>query len=239
MFIKDTKVYSRQGIRFLLDRTSLVDRRLMKDGFWEKKQIAYLKHFSEKLHHNHKLVFADIGSYFGLYALLALKWGYFNKIYAFEADRHNFAQLQANLFLNNATHAITAYNRAVSDCTAVLPFRDSRMHPSKNRGGVGIVDENSECAHYPTQATSIDTCLRLDDACVLIGKIDVEGHELKVMQGMFQTFASHKVFLQIEIIENEKQDATHQSIEKLGLRQIHKIGDDHFMTNIPPEELGV
>lgn len=231
------QIYKRKDLYFLLEKTSLVDWRFIRDGFWEDIQLGYLENIAKEMHAKHTLAFLDIGSYFGLYALLAFKWGYFENIHAFEADRHNFAQLQANLFLNNATHSIVAHHKAISDCTSILQFHDSRSHILKNRGGVGIVNEDSELEKYPVQATTIDACVHLDNAHVLIGKIDVEGHESKVLLGMAQTIKSNKVILQIEIAK-EQEDETYQNIEKLGLRQFQQISHDHYVTNISPEELG-
>ena len=146
-------IHDRQGLTLLLDRGSIVDRALIDSDAWEREQLDYLFHLARRAGRIGSMTFVDVGAYFGLYSLLALRTGLFDRIHAFEADRDNFAQLQANLLLNDATHAITAANMAVTDTTGTIRFRDSRTHPDGNRAGVGILASGADS--YPAPATSI------------------------------------------------------------------------------------
>ena len=56
----------------------------------------------ERPHAPTSAVFLDVGAHWGLYALLAHRTRQFERIVAFEPDPANYAQLQANLFLNDA-----------------------------------------------------------------------------------------------------------------------------------------
>jgi hypothetical protein len=95
-------IYERLGLTLLLDDSSLVDKSVIESGTWEPEQLAYVASLTERFRKFDHSVFLDIGSYWGLYSLLAMRSGVFEKQYAFEADRHNFAQLQSNIFLNKA-----------------------------------------------------------------------------------------------------------------------------------------
>jgi hypothetical protein len=67
-------------LTFLLDPSSLVDQWLLKTGEWEKDQIDFL--FSNCIEKNNQSqkIFLDIGSYSGLYSLLAFKMNLFRSI---------------------------------------------------------------------------------------------------------------------------------------------------------------
>jgi len=234
---KSIDLYKRNGLNLILDESSLVDNRMITSGSWEPEQLAYLSMLIERLRGKPNATFLDIGSYWGLYSLLALKSGAFDNIHAFEADLHNFAQLQANLFLNNATHSITTYNKAISDQSATLRFWDSRTHIEKNRGGVGVVDENSRHITYAVDAKSIDELLSLSGAHILT-KIDVEGHEAPVLRGMAKTISQNKIVLQVEVFKPQ-YNRIFAETERLGLRKFHEIYPDHYLTNMTVEELGI
>ncbi|WP_287833697.1 FkbM family methyltransferase [Acidiphilium sp.] len=226
-------IHDRQGLTLLLDRGSIVDRALIDSDAWEREQLDYLFHLARRAGRIGSMMFVDVGAYFGLYSLLALRTGLFDRIHAFEADRDNFAQLQANLLLNDATHAITAANIAVTDTTGTIRFRDSRTHPDGNRAGVGILASGADS--YPAPATSIDAALSATGA-VIVMKIDVEGHEARVLKGMERTLRNNRVIMQVEIYEAQN-DVSLAEIARLGLRRLNTIYPDHYFTNMTDAEL--
>ncbi|MGC8526013.1 FkbM family methyltransferase [Acidiphilium sp.] len=226
-------IHDRQGLTLLLDRGSIVDRALIDSDAWEREQLDYLFHLARRAGRIGSMMFVDVGAYFGLYSLLALRTGLFDRIHAFEADRDNFAQLQANLLLNDATHAITAANMAVTDTTGTIRFRDSRTHPDGNRAGVGILASGADS--YPAPATSIDAALSATGA-VIVMKIDVEGHEARVLKGMERTLRNNRVIMQVEIYEAQN-DVSLAEIARLGLRRLNTIYPDHYFTNMTDAEL--
>lgn len=234
---KPTDLFNRMGFTLLLDETSIVDRTVIETNTWEAEQLAYFAGLVERFRGKPNATFLDIGSYWGLYSLLTLRSGVFDTMYAFDADRHNFAQLQANLFLNNATHAITTLNKAVSDKPGKLLFWDSRTHPNQNRAGVGVVNEDAGLPSYEVEAVTIDSMITVTGINLLM-KIDVEGHEAPVLRGMTQALANNNVVMQIEVFE-QHHDQVFAEVEKLGLRTIHTIYPDHYLTNMSVTELGV
>lgn len=230
-------LFDRMGLRLLLDQDSMLDKRLVEAGEWEAEQVAYFGAMIERLRKKNPLVFLDIGSYFGLYSLIAHKSCAFDQIHAFEADRHNFAQLQANLFLNRATKAVTSHNKAVGDKDGTLFMRDSTTHQDGSRAGVGVVDEASGFAGFHVPSVAIDSALHLS-GCHVMMKIDVEGFEASVLRGLTQTIADNKVVMQIEVYDENAEPAVAE-IDRLGLRQIHGIYPDRYLTNMLPDELGL
>lgn len=230
-------IYPRFGMRLALDESSLVDKCVIDTGTWEPEQLAYVAKLTEQFRKFEHPMFLDIGSYWGLYSLLAMQSGAFEKQYAFEADRHNFAQLQSNLFLNKAASRIKAFNNAVSETRGVLKFRDSTTHPEGNRAGASVIGWDEDFVGYAVDALPIDDVIDTTGAHLLM-KLDVEGHEAPVLRGMSKTVANNKVVMQVEIFE-QHHDQVFAEIEKLGLRVIHTIYPDHYVTNMSVEELGV
>jgi FkbM family methyltransferase len=232
---KDIDMYKRLGFEFVLDRSSLVDRCVIETGQWEPKQLALFTRLAELYRGRKNNVFLDIGAYWGLYSFMFMKTRIFDQIYAFEADAHNFSQLQTQIFLNRAAREIKAFNKAISARNQVMHVWDSLSHPDGNRGGVGMVHEGFQ---YPTpriDAVTIDSFLTLSD-CNLAIKIDVEGHEQHVLPGMERTVRENRIIMQVEVYE-QQADATFPILEKLGLRRFNQIEYDFYYTNI--DSLGI
>jgi FkbM family methyltransferase len=231
-------LYGRLGLKLLLDRASLVDRDVIDGGTWEPAQtdffVGLMKRFLSQ-----DIVFLDLGSYWGLYSLLAHRAGV-RTIHTFDADRHNFAQLQAQIFLNDATSTITPYNKAISDTTGTVTFWDSRNHPGGNRAGVGVVPADLGYTTIETPCVSIDEFFNFRDRTIFI-KLDLEGHEDKALLGMRRTFAANRVVAQVEMFEDNpvRFKQIMKVIDELGLREINAIYPDRYYTNIPAAEFGV
>jgi FkbM family methyltransferase len=229
------RVHERAGFKLMLDPTSLVDRCMIDAGMWEPEQTSFLMRLIRAQRRARDPVFLDIGSYWGLYSLLAMREGV-RRIHAFEADRHNHAQLQAQLFLNDAVGRITAHHRAVSSKAGVLNCWDSRCHPDGNRGGVGIWGAGDPT--HPTfevPSVAIDEHLPLRDEFIFV-KLDVEGHESHALEGMRRTIRNNRVVMQIELFA--KDEAVMLPLtEELGLRCFHRIDVDRYFTNASDTEL--
>lgn len=230
-------VHAVLGFRLLLDRNSTVDQHILAHGEWEHEQLDYMAWLTERLRGKGRTLFLDIGAYWGLYSLLAHRSGAFDRQIAFEADRHNFAQLQANLLLNGAAKVVTCIHKAASNSDADLLFMDSAQHPDGNRAGAGVLPPGSEVPSYVVPATTVDAAV-CERGAYILGKVDVEGFEAYVLQGMADTIRDNKVMLQVEIFEANKE-AADKVIRELGLRQIHALNPDYYLTNMAPEELGV
>jgi FkbM family methyltransferase len=225
------------GFRLLLDETSLVDRAVIETGEWERPQLAFLAELIERMRGRGDTLFMDVGAYWGLYSLVAHRSGAFDRLLAFEADPHNFAQLQANLFLNGAAKAVQCVATAVSDVAGTLVFRDSASHPDGNRAGTGVLHAGSELPGREVACQPLDALVPPGVRHILL-KIDVEGHEANVLRGMAGLVARHRIVAQVEIFDLH-QAAALAEIERLGLREIHRIYPDYYFTNIPADELGL
>jgi FkbM family methyltransferase len=230
-------IYERMGFKLMLDSTSVVDKTMIETGSWESEQLAYFDSLIQRLRGKENPVFLDVGSYWGLYSLLAHRSGVFRKLIAFEAEPFNRGQLHANLWLNGLSDDVQIIAKAVSSNPDTLRFWDSRSHPNGNRAGVGILGEGAPWPSFQVEATTVDIETNFSGAHILM-KIDVEGHEEKALMGMERTIRENKVVMQLEVFE-QQYEAVFAVTTRLGMRVIHQIRPDFYLTNIPSAELGL
>jgi len=229
-------IYDRLGLKLMLDTASSVDQGIIDSNSYEPEQIEYFFGLMKRWVGREELVFLDLGAYWGLYSLLAMKAGV-QSIHAFDADRHNFAQLQAQIFLNNATGRIHPHFRAVSAEAGVLRCWDSRSHPDGNRGGVGVI-RGSFGEGRPThevEAVAIDDYLSLHGKVIFI-KLDVELHEEEALRGLARTLKGNRVVIQVEVLPGTEERIIPAALAH-GLREIKAIRVDHYFTNMDDAEL--
>jgi len=130
------------------------------------------------------MVVIDIGAHVGYYTLLAAKLvGPTGKVYAFEPEPGNHSTLQKNIQLNNYQN-IVATRIAVSDrrgrASMYLTSLDSGRHSLFQHG-------LPKLGSTQVETTTLDWFLESQDAPrVDLIKIDVEGAEVDVLDGMHQ-----------------------------------------------------
>jgi len=228
-------VEKRMDLRLLIDLENTVDRSIFLSGTWEKEHLDTLFGLVE-LHRrlDEKAVFLDIGAHWGLYALLARRNGNFERIVAFEPDPTNYAQLQANLFLNGAENAIEALQLAASDSERTFGLY-VRTH--LNRGGTRVVESEAD-GQVTCRAVRVDSQLDFAGKLLVI-KMDVEAHELEAMDGLTALLAKNRCIIQVEIWDDPDGEASRRlnHLEPLlarhGIKFVRAIVADHFFVSQP------
>jgi FkbM family methyltransferase len=172
------------------------------------------------------MVFLDIGSHGGLYAILMAREGVFKDIVAFEPDPVNLAQLHGNLFLNGVTKSVRTLEVAASDAKGQAVFN---VAVDSFRGG-SRMDEEGDIAlsHQITVQTERVDDLIDESGAILVVKIDVEGHEMKVLDGMTQLLGRNSFVMQIESSTPEKLAAVTGFLAQRGIRLERTLHNDHF-----------
>jgi FkbM family methyltransferase len=234
-------VEERMGLRLLIDQENVIDRQIFLSGTWEKDHLDTLFGLVEKHRRpGEKAVFLDIGAHWGLYALLACKSGIFERIVAFEPDPTNYAQLQANLFLNGAENTIEAHRLAASDSERTFGLY---LRTHLNRGATQLVETGLD-GQGTCRAVRVDNLLDFEGKLLVI-KMDVEGHELEAIGGLLGLLAKNRCVLQVEIwgFPEEERPRRYKILEPLlaryGMTCVHAIVADHFFVpESPPEKVG-
>jgi FkbM family methyltransferase len=153
----------------------------------------------------------DIGANTGFYALLAAAASKRAGIIAFEPEHHVLAILQRNVRLNRMDRRIHAVNIALSDhvgsATLYIPLQ-----------GHGLVETSSslEQAFKPLHSEKLDVVtttldeflsqLRFRKRHVSLIKVDVEGHEVPVLQGCRETVIRRRPILFVEVLRGADFD---------------------------------
>ena len=157
--------------------SDVIQRYIYYFGMWEPNVGAFLR---ARLRPGD--VFVDIGANIGYFTLLgATLVGRQGHVVAIEASTSTLAQLKANVACNRFQDLVRCVHAAVSDCdgTATL-YRGL----SGNTGTASIVRAEGQASERVPSAP-LGGLLRPDEIeCVRVIKIDVEGAEWLVFNGM-------------------------------------------------------
>lgn len=162
--------------------------------FWFKEPdtIAWLKTFKPDD------IFLDVGANMGLYSLFAA-CAMKARVFAFEPEALNFANLNQNVFLNQMGERVVAYPIALSDELSL-----DRLHISyfMEGGSCHNFKEKLNFNHEPLNPAFSQGCLSITIDELISKKwvpiphhikIDVDGIEHKIIQGALQTLDKKKV----------------------------------------------
>lgn len=173
--------------------------------------------------------FCDIGANLGLYTIQARLLERVQEVYAFEPDIRNHAQLLSNLYLNNMLLTVKVHSLGLSDKEGEASFQ---MYPSNSTGQSRIVKsddivKNTEFIKVKTMP--LDSLLMYTNKRLVL-KIDVEGHELSVLNGAKKTLKNNICYLQIECWPAE-QDQLKNYMKSIGYSYVNNIKEDFYFTN--------
>ncbi len=213
-------VVSSSGALFLVNYRNFLDRQIAFYGDYEADQIAYL---ISAMGERGCELFLDIGANIGIYSVLVGRAGLAQRIVAFEPAPRILHQLGANLLINGLTGRVEVVAKAVSNRSGTVPFQ---FYADSSTGQSPIVDSG---AVDSVDAIRIDDYIQLRGATIF-AKIDVEGHEAAVIDGMAETFRTNRVFLQIESFPGQFGKLSEMLVAQ-AFRDLHSIGDDHYFAN--------
>lgn len=139
--------------------------------------------------------FFDVGANIGYFSVIAAACvGPLGKVFAFEPEPVNFSLLKKNVAANDLPN-VRALCRAVSDGwgTGRLFLSDT------NRGDHRLYDPGEQRRETPVQCITLDSFVAASDSRVDFVKIDVQGCETKVLQGMKNTLLEHAATLKMTL----------------------------------------
>jgi len=134
-------------------------------------------------------VFYDIGAHVGRYTVRAAARG--AKVVAFEPNPLNAQGLWTNVRLNGMSHKVSLVRAAVSDKTEWLTLYE-------NGASSSVIRPRNKSACYKVKCYALDDLIGRLPPPTLI-KIDVEGHELKVLSGAKETLDRYRPTLVVEV----------------------------------------
>lgn len=169
-FIENSSLYSKSGMTGATGNYYC--------GLHEFEDMAFLLHVMRKSDR-----FLDIGANVGSYTVLA-SGGVGAQSYSFEPLPSTFHHLNNNVLKNNLCDKVKLFNCGLSNCNTTLNF-------SSGLDTVNHVLSESEIGKIPSTEVPVRVLDEMLDASGnFIAKIDVEGHELSVLQGAEKLLAS-------------------------------------------------
>ena len=174
----------------------LISKYLAHGMEWEPHLLTIMEKFIKQDH-----VCLDIGSNFGYHALEMSKLTK-NMVHAFEPQHENFLLLKKNVE-NNKIQNITIYENAVGNSTTTVKmplFNIENEDVCLNMGDISVNHLQQDQKFTEVKTVKIDDLL-LDRVDFV--KIDVQGYEQFVLNGMATTLSVHKPLMVIEFEDHQ------------------------------------
>lgn len=158
------------------------------EQFWfkEPETLAWIDNFDDVC------LFWDIGANIGLYSFYCAYRHHGAIITAFEPFLPNFKRLQADIEANGWDNRIRAAYVALSNETGMANFESKNQTVGSSGGQIGAVSDFVPQNTNPVQVTTGNEYFH-HDGCPNYIKIDVDGKELQILQGMQQVLENKAV----------------------------------------------
>lgn len=161
----------------------IITRALVDWGIWEPLETAVLH---RELHPGD--TFIDVGANIGYYTVLAAKLvGPQGRVIAFEPDPTNFALLRRNVEANGCTNVVLQ-QKALSNKPGTLKLYLEQT----NKGGHKVFQYGDAKEYVEVAAVTLDDYLKDFSGRVDVIKIDTEGAEGMILEGMQATLRRHE-----------------------------------------------
>jgi FkbM family methyltransferase len=168
-------------------------------------------------------VFYDIGANIGVFSLYVAK-NRGAKVYSFEPESSNYYYLNKNIFHNNLSEKIKAYSIALNDVDLLSVLNLSSFAPAKSAHNFNE-ELNPHHKKFDSPYKQGMLGMSLDDFIYKWGgkipdhiKIDVDGNEYRIIDGMEKVFNEPKLkSIMVEIsLQVEKDGALKEKILSKG-----------------------
>ena len=177
-----------------------MDKEIFLFNSYENFQIEFLIKNLKKYNSDY---FIDIGANSGIYSLIVRNK--FQKIIikSFEPVNKTIIKFRKNLKLNKKLKNIKIYKFGLSNKNSQLLMRAKTRDGYIQSSGYGVVkkEDNLKNLHIEKNIFKIgDKTIKLKNKKICI-KIDAEGHEHEVLQGLKNLLNYNEIFLQVEVFE--------------------------------------
>ena len=232
IFKKNRGYFKIGKTKMFLDFLDPIDKKIILNQEYEKLEINYLL---DKIKKNKILNFIDVGANCGYYSIYIANNVPDIIIQSFEPNKEAFFKLKKTLEINPALNdKINIYNFGLSNEAGKLKMQSMIKHGYSQTGGSTIIGNNSfkNFDVYYADFKIGDKVINQNQNKIAI-KIDVEGHEINVLNGLKNTLMKNKIIIQIEIFEINFQKVNN-FLMSMGYRLIFKIKkrSNYFYSNI-------
>jgi FkbM family methyltransferase len=212
-----------ENINYDLDLRHLIDRRFFLHRGYEDELYYNLCKIikKEKIQY-----FLDIGSCWGVYSLRLANIFKNLRILAFDPIQKNIDRLISSIKKNKLKN-IKTYKIAIGDKKGNVKLGATEDYSPNYK-----INESSQVITEYSKINLIDNLIFLKNKKIIF-KIDTETFEFKVIKGAKKLLKNNKCFLQIEIVESNKNKVIN-FLKKIGYKLIsNNINNkgDYFFSN--------
>ena len=212
-----------ENISYDLDLRHLIDRRFFLHRGYEDE----LYHNLCKIIKKEKIqYFLDIGSCWGVYSLRLANIFKNLRILAFDPIQKNIDRLISSIKKNKLKN-IKTYKIAIGDKKGNVKLGATEDYSPNYK-----INESSQAITEYSKINLIDNLIFLKNKKIIC-KIDTETFEVKIIKGAKKLLKNNKCFLQIEIVESNKNKVIN-FLKKIGYKLIsNNINNkgDYFFSN--------
>lgn len=198
------------------------DREIYFTQKYEEDQFSELINLIKK---NQIEIFLDIGANSGIYSLILSNKFHNLNIEAFEPIKITYEKFIRNIKNNKLTERINVHNLGLSNKNSSLTMQTNVKFGYKQSAGYFVSKNGDQIAEFKLA----DEILNYQNKKILI-KIDTEGHEKFVLQGMKELIKNNNVFLQIEIW-NKNFKSVQEILNSFNFIFSKKIENDYYFFN--------
>lgn len=232
LFNKNRGYFDVDGKKMFLDFLDPIDREIIINQKYEEQEINILK----KLYHDYNYeYFLDVGANCGYYCIKLSSEFNKLKLIGFEPNKEAFLKFSNTLDVNpKLKDRIKIHNFGLSNTSAQLEMTSLEKFGYLQSGGSTIIDKNKK----KFIKTKIFLCdfkvgsevLNFKNKIICI-KIDVEGHEYQVIDGIKNLLNDNKVIIQVEISEKkfEKMNAFLKNLKLFFFEKVY--GREKWIAN--------
>lgn len=182
---------------FVENRLDVIQRCHFNGLLYEKEELQIILEHAPR-----GAVIYDIGSNVGNHTVFMARTLAPEKIYVFEANPHAADILTTNLRLNQVTDVVDAAYLGVGLGSAARTFQ-LYVKSQNNLGGVRLVNPRKETSEAPEEEPVTVSVVPLDSFLHIplpgFVKIDVEGMEVQVLEGMARIIGRARPLIFIEV----------------------------------------
>ncbi len=190
----------------VMNEIDVIQKQHMLGKFYEEEELELIaRHFKGG-------TFVDIGTNIGNHTIYAAKFLDASKVIAFEPNREALRILKANLALNDIAGKVVLHEAGLSDSKG----RASVEMPRDNLGGARLSLTDDEASIAIERG---DDMLRGETIEFI--KIDTEGMEMGVLEGLRETIADQKPTIFVEV-ENANIEAFHAYRSEMGYEVVEE-----------------
>ncbi len=200
----------------------LISQILIRDKLWEAFETRLVIE-----HLNQGDVFIDVGANIGYYSVIASKLvGSQGTVFSFEPEKLNFFLLEKNIALN-ALNNVQLFNAGLGNQSGSIDFYIS----PDNRGDHRAFDHSNNRKKISVDIVAGDEILQKQTVDFI--KIDTQGYELEILQGLSNTITRNQQHLKM-IIEfwpfalKENGHSAHALLEEIASYDFNIYMIDHI-----------